>query len=392
MEAPMKIVVPLTELKIRNLKAESKRKKYFDGFGLMLDVMTSGRKYWRVKTTLDKKDVCHTLGHWPAMSLKAAREAAAEFNRTKGAPPADPVVTVRDLCDSWQQAFMVHFVPKEVKRKSFFINKYICSTIGDMDAKALTPSVILNQTLRPIEAAGYRETAHRVKSLMSQILRFGIGDGLVERDYTLDLKDSLAPTVVTHRPALIDKGKVARLMFDIFCYDGSPAVAYALRILPYVFVRPGELRHALWDEIDFEAKQWRIPAEKMKMRAPHIVPLADQVLSMLGELRKHTGDGELLFPGARLKTKPISDMAVNAALKYLGYEGKAVCAHGFRATASTLLNEMGYNSDWIERQLAHAERNGVRAAYNHADYLPERRKMMQDWADFLDGLREGVKP
>jgi integrase len=166
-------------------------------------------------------------------------------------------------------------------------------------------------------------------------------------------------------------------------------VVFALKILPYVFVRPGEFRHAEWDEIDLEGATWRIPAPKLKMRTAHIVPLATQVASLMADLRAFTGGGRYLFPGARTKDKPISDMASNAALRYMGFGGGEICGHGFRAMASTLLNEKGYSPDWIERQLANCERNGVRAAYNHAEHLPERRRMMQEWADFLDSIRLG---
>lgn len=337
----------------------------------------------------DGKQIRPTLGHWPEMSLKNARDAALDYKRNDFLPET-VAVTVKDICDSWRSLYLAHLSDKERLRKEFFIDKYIVPTIGQFDVKSLTPPIILNQTLRPIENIGYRETAHRVKAVLSQILRHGIAHGTVEKDYTQDLRGILAPKEVIHRPTIIDKAKVAKLMSDIFCYSGSPSVTYALRILPYVFVRPGELRWAEWAEFDFEEKLWRIPAEKMKMKAPHMVPLADQVVDMLRELQEHTGGGKLVFPGTRVRIRPISDVAINAALRYLGYKGTEICGHGFRGMASTLLNEMGYNSDWIERQLAHRERNGVRAAYNHADYLPERRKMMKDWADFLDELRKRI--
>jgi integrase len=176
-------------------------------------------------------------------------------------------------------------------------------------------------------------------------------------------------------------------MKNIFSYKGNISVVYALRLLPYLFVRPGELRAALWSEIDWEERLWRIPAEKMKMKRPHLVPLADQVVEMLTELRRFTGEHALLFPGTRQKDRPISDVTLIAALRYLGYAQGEIVPHGFRSMASTLLNEQGYNRDWIERQLAHVP-GGVRAVYNYAQYLPERRKMTQDWADYLDKLRD----
>ncbi|MDR3203125.1 MAG: site-specific integrase [Deltaproteobacteria bacterium] len=251
----------------------------------------------------------------------------------------------------------------------------------------LNPKIILAELLRPIEDAGFNETAHQVQSIIGRILRYAVACGYCERDSTQDLKGALAPVVVKHRPTIVDKTKIGRLITDIHSYQGSVSVTFALRVLPYVFVRPGELRHAQWHEIDLEAALWTIPAEKMKMRSRHLVPLSTQVVSILTELKKNTGPDGFLFPGARTKCKPISDVAINAALGYLGYARDEICGHGFRAMASTLLNEMGFASDWIERQLAHCERNNVRAAYNHAEYLPERRKMMQQWADFLDSLR-----
>ncbi|MDR1038759.1 MAG: site-specific integrase [Deltaproteobacteria bacterium] len=221
---------------------------------------------------------------------------------------------------------------------------------------------------------------------MSQILRYAVATGKAERDVTRDLTGALKPRTVTHRATIIDADQIRRLLVAIRCYGGTVQVSYALRILPYVFVRPGELRHAEWSEFDVDGSTWRIPAGKMKMRSPHLVPLASQVKTLLEELRAHTGKGRYLFPSPRTNDRPISDMAINAALRFMGFGKGEICGHGFRAMASTLLNEKGYGPDWIERQLAHCPRSGVRAAYNHAEYLPERRKMMQDWADWLDSL------
>ncbi|MDR2199926.1 MAG: site-specific integrase [Deltaproteobacteria bacterium] len=194
------------------------------------------------------------------------------------------------------------------------------------------------------------------------------------------------PPQVTHRATIINPDKIGKLLAQINEYDGLPSVKFALRLLPYLFVRPGELRWAEWTEINLETAVWRIPADKMKMKTPHIVPLASQIIKIIEELKKYTGDSKYLFPGSRSISRPISDVTLTAALRYLGYSREEICPHGFRAMASTLLNEQGYNTDWIERQLAHSERNSVRASYNHAQYLPERKKMMQDWADYLDSL------
>jgi integrase len=252
----------------------------------------------------------------------------------------------------------------------------------------LTSETVLRELLRPIEDAGHREQAHRVKGTLSRVLRFAMAEGLIGRDVTAPLFGALAPVQRKHMATMTDPKKVGRLILDLRNYSGGPSVRFALRMLPYVFVRPGELRRAEWAEFDLERGVWRIPAERMKMRAAHLVPLSRQVTRLLEELKELTGTGPYLFPSNRSITRPISDMAINAALRYLGYEKGEITGHGFRAMASTMLNERGYNSDWIERQLAHVESNGVRAAYNHADWLPERRKMMQDWADLLDRLAE----
>jgi len=227
--------------------------------------------------------------------------------------------------------------------------------------------------------------------LCGQILRFGVASGLAERDPTQDLRGAMPPVVSTHRATILEPARIGRLLREIDLYSGFIVVRQALRLAPLLFVRPGELRQAEWAEINWEESLWRLPAEKMKKvrgaGSPHLVPLARQTLEILRELQTITGFGRWLFPGQRSHDKPISDMAVNVALRTLGYGKEDICGHGFRAMASTTLNEQGYNRDWIERQLAHTERDAVRAAYNYAEYLPERRKMMQDWADYLDSLR-----
>lgn len=238
-----------------------------------------------------------------------------------------------------------------------------------------------------MEKRGTIETAHRIKILLGQICRYAIACGFLDRDPTQDLKNALTPVVVTHRASIIEEKALGRLLSAIDNYSGHIVTNCALRLLPLVFVRPGELRHAEWAEINWDESIWRIPEHKMKMRKIHLVPLARQSLKILHELKKWTGHLRWLFPGQRSQDRPLSDAALTAALRYLGYAKEEVSAHGFRSTASTILNEQGYNWDWIERQLAHAESNSVRAAYNYAEYLPERRKMMQQWADYLDSLR-----
>jgi integrase len=224
-----------------------------------------------------------------------------------------------------------------------------------------------------------------------QVFRYAVACGKAERDPTQDLRGALTPTKEKHHPSITDPKELGELLRAIDAYQGSHVVRCALKLAPLVFVRPGELRKAEWSEVDLDGAEWRIPAAKMKMRVQHVVPLSRQAVAILRELHPLTGTGMFLFPGVRSSAKPMSENTGNAALRYMGYSTDQVTGHGFRSTASTLLNEQGWNRDAIERQLAHAERNNVRAAYNFAEFLPERRKMMQAWADFLDGLRQGGK-
>jgi len=214
---------------------------------------------------------------------------------------------------------------------------------------------------------------------------------LADSDPTRDLRGALSPTNEKHHASLTEPGAVSELLRTIETYKGSLITRCALKLAPLTFVRPGELRHAEWSEINEEAAEWRIPAHKMKMRTQHIVPLSKQALAVLEEIKPLTGTGRYVFPGERTASRPMSENTVTAALRRLGYAKDEMTGHGFRSIASTLLNELGWNRDAIERQLAHAERNNVRAAYNFAEFLPERRKMMQAWADHLDTLREGGK-
>ncbi len=245
--------------------------------------------------------------------------------------------------------------------------------------------------LRRIEERGANETAHRTKQRCSQIFRYAIATGRTKSDPTSALRGALAPVISKGRAAITDPLKMGELLRAIDGYTGSFVVRSALKLAPFVFVRPGELRKAEWSEIDLEAAQWRIPAGKMKMREEHIVSLPIQAVALLRELHPLTERGQYVFPGERSVSRPMSENAVNAALRRMGFDKDTMTGHGFRAMASTRLNEMGWASDVIERQLAHAERNKVRAAYNRAQYLEERARMMQAWADYLDGLRAGGK-
>jgi integrase len=383
-------ICALSDAKIRGLKPREKPYQVFDGEGLYLEVASSGSKIWRIQKILNGKVIRRSFGKYPALDLKTAREKRVEFEAllAKGLLDNGPAIsTFADLFNEWIAKHAINCAPITIKYIRLRAIKYLLPQIGNINLIDISPQVILNKVLRPIGKTGLLESAAKVKIICGQVLRYGVVLGLVERDFTQDLNGFLPPPQVRHRPTITYPPNIAKLMKNIFSYKGNISVIYALRLLPYLFVRPGELRAALWEEIDLNDKIWRIPAEKMKMRRPHLVPLADQVVAMLTELRHFTGNFALLFPGARVKDRPISDVTLIAALRNLGYAQGEIVPHGFRSMASTLLNERGYNRDWIERQLAHVP-GGVRAVYNYAEYLPERRKMMSDWADFLDNLRD----
>ena len=232
-------------------------------------------------------------------------------------------------------------------------------------------------------------TARRLRTLYGTIARYAMATGKAQRDISQDLRGALAPITTEHLAAITEPRRIGELLRAIDGYSGQPSTMYALRVAPHVFVRPGELRGARWAEFDLDGKEplWRVPASRMKAGAEHVVPLSRQIVELLEELQALTGDGELLFPGLRAPSRPISNNTLNASLRRIGFTQREMTAHGFRTLASTRLNEMGVNSDLIELQLAHAERDEVRGAYNRASRLPERRRMMQKWSDTLDKLR-----
>jgi integrase len=245
----------------------------------------------------------------------------------------------------------------------------------------------LLETLRRIEDRGHNESARRAKQRASQIFRYAIATGRAKHDIAVNLRGAMAPVVTKSHAAITDPARVGALLRAVHGYSGWGPVKYALKLAPLVFVRPGELRAAEWSEIDLDDRLWRIEARRMKMREPHLVPLSKQAIAILKDLNEETGGDSFLFPSSRTPDRPMSDMAINAALRSLGYEHEEMTAHGFRATASTRLNELGWAPDLIELQLAHSDKDKVRAVYNRAERLEERREMMQSWANYLDSLR-----
>lgn len=388
----------LTESAVRAAKGTDKPYKLFDERGLYLLVTPSGGRLWRFKFRHAGVEKLLALGVYPDVSLKRAREKR-EAARTQVADGIDPsaqrqaeraaaVDTFEVIAREWlgKQKFSA----KTLEKAEWTFRDLLYPYIGSKPIKQLTAPEIL-QVLRRLESRGKIETAHRTKQRVSQVIRYAIATGRAERDPTADLRGALASNVTENHAAITDPVQVGELLRAIDGYKGQPATEAALKLAPLFFVRPGELRQAEWAEFRFAAKhpEWRIPGERMKMGELHIVPLATQAVAILRALEPFTGTGRYVFPSLRTRERPMSETAITAALRRMGYTGEEMTWHGFRAMASTLLNEQGFLPDVIELQLAHAERNKVRAAYNRAQRLEERRKMMQGWADYLDGLKAG---
>ena len=376
--------------------------KHFDGGGLYVEVTATGSRLWRLKYRHAGKERRLAFGAYPEVSLKEARRRRddARMILRNGDDPgaikrarkqADKVAATNSF-EAIAREWLGHQKRKMAtatydKALACFEND-LFPWLGARPITEIEPPDILH-TLKRIEARGAHESAHRAKQRVGQIFRYAIAHGMAKRDATADLRGALAPVVTRSRAAITDPARVGDLLRSLHAYTGQFSTRCALRLAPLLFVRPGELRHMEWTELDLDGGEWRIPAGKMKMREEHIVPLAPQTVAILRELQPLTGRGRYCFPSIRTGSRPMSENTINVALRNMGYDRDTMTGHGFRAMASTRLNELGWKPDVIERQLAHAERNKVRAAYNRAQYMAERRTMMQAWADYLDGLRAG---
>jgi integrase len=374
--------------------------KLFDSGGLYLLVKPNGAKLWRMKYSIHGREKLLAFGSFDLISLAEARALrdAAKKRLLAGKDPAAEKhlekdaasVTFKVIGEEWlaNQGFAAATLAKA----RWLFDQWLYPDIGSRPANAVTPAELL-AIARRAEADNSHETAHRIRSRASQVFRYAIaaGRGMVARDPAADLRGALAAKVVRNHAAITEPRAVGALLRAIDGYDGQPTVRCALRLAPHLFARPGELRAAEWAEFDLTAKLWRIPASRTKMRAEHLVPLSKQALAIVEELREHTGGRRFLFPAVGNSDRYMSENTLGSALRRLGYTGDEMTAHGFRAMASTLLNELGKAPDLIELQLAHRERNKVRAAYNRAERLKERAKLMQDWSNYLDKLR-AAKP
>lgn len=389
----------LSDIAVRAAKPREKPFKLADERELYLLVNPNGSRWWRFKYRQDGRERGLSFGVYPDVPLGLARKRRDEARQllADGIDPSHKRKagklaggnTFRAIATEWFELQEPRLAPITFIKAKRMLENFIYPWIGDRPITKVTAPELL-AALRKIEARGARETAHRAKQRCGQIFRYAIATGRAEQDLAVHLRGALAPVVSKNHAAITDPVRVGELLRAIAGYCGHPPTAYALKLAPLTFVRPGELRLAQWSEFDIDAQEWRIPAERMKMSEQHIVPLARQAVHLLRELKAISPNSNYLFPSLRSNARPMSNNTVNAALRRLGYAHDEMTGHGFRMLASTLLNDQGWHPDLIELQLAHAERNKVRAAYNRAQRLPERRKMMQVWADCLDGLTRGA--
>jgi integrase len=392
----------LTDVSIRTTKPGAKPAKLFDERGLFLLVTPAGGRWWRLKYRFEGKEKLLALGTYPDVSLKEARERrdAARKLLADGIDPglnrkAHKAARVMATANSfelvareWYEQQAGNWVAAHGTRIIRRLERDIFPHIGSRPIADVTAPELLD-AIRRIEKRGAVETAHRALSNCGQIFRYAIVTGRAARDVAADLRGALPPTRAEHLAAVTEPAQAASILRAISEYQGSPIVSCALRLAPMVFVRPGELRTAEWSHIDLEAAEWRYVVSKTQ--TPHIVPLSTQAVAVLREIQAHTGAGRYVFPSARTAARPMSDNAILAALRRMGIAKEEMTGHGFRAMARTILDEvLNVRPDLIEHQLAHAVKDPNGRAYNRTAHLPERRKMMQQWSDYLDSLRIGA--
>jgi integrase len=396
--------MPLTDVAIRKIKAKDKPYKVSDGGGLFLWATPAGGKLWRWSYRHEGKQKLMTFGKYPEVSLALARERHSEARKllATGTDPMAQRKTVKtaervasencfaNVAEQWLEHWSEGKSPRHVDSVRRRMAADILPSLGARPVAGIeAPEIVA--LAKAIEKRGAREIAKRALEMCGQVFRYAIAHGLAERNPAMAIKprDILKPSRKTNY-ARIDAKELPDLLKRIEVYQGTPLTRLAIKLMALTFVRTSELIGARWSEFDLQSGRWDIPAERMKMRTPHIVPLAKQSLEVLDMLRKLSGDTELVFPGDRNSSKPMSNNTILKALERMGYKG-AMTGHGFRGLASTILHEQGYQHEHIELQLAHQPRNAVSAAYNHAQHLQARGKMMREWADFLERAQRSVK-
>lgn len=399
--------MPLTDTFVRTVKADPSKPagvKHSDGYGLYLHVKAGG-KYWRMAYRFAGKQKTLAIGAYPAVTLAKARKRRDEA-REELAEGVDPSQAKREakaievakahntfekLAVLWLEKTVHERKPRTQTKLESWVRKDILPFIGHIPIEAIKPRDVLT-VVRKMEARGAIDSARRLGQICGQVFRFAVAAGIAERDVTADLKGAYAKADRGHHGAITEPVKLGGLLRDLDVYVGHPYCTAAMRLAPHVFLRPGELRAGEWAEVDFEKAEWRIPSSRMKMGSDHIVPLSTQAIGMLREVQKMTGEGRFIFPSIRSKNMPMSANTINAALRAMGYDYDTQTAHGFRATARTIMDEvLGERVDLIEHQLAHTVKDANGRAYNRTAHLPARREMMQRWSNYLDQLKRGAE-
>ncbi|MGA1808927.1 MULTISPECIES: tyrosine-type recombinase/integrase [Sphingobium] len=394
----------LTANAVKHARPREKDYKLSDRDGLYLLVKTTGIRYWRMNYRFGGQQRTLSFGRWPEILLGDARELLLEARRklAKGLDPLEQAKldkiaksiaatnTFQAVAEEWLEKIEKEGLAAITLKKARWLLAQTYPALGKRPISEITAHELL-LVLKKVEASKRYDTANRIRSTCSQVFRYAIATARAERDICSDLRGALVTPRTTHRAAITTPTEAGGLLRAVEDYDGNDLTRIALRLLPHLFVRPGELRWAEWSEFDFDKAVWTIPDHKMKMRRPHAVPLSRQALAIIGEIEHDAGYSAFLFPSLRALDRPMSDNTINAALRRLGFSKDQMTGHGFRAMAATLLNEMGiWNPDAIERQLAHADGNSIRRAYARGQYWEERVRMMQHWSDYIDQLRDGA--
>lgn len=392
--------MPLTDIGLRNIKPTLKVQKLKDGDGLFLFVTPQGGKWWRFRYRFGGSEKMLSLGTYPEIPLRTARERRDEA-RAQVANGTDPSTHRKDkrrqerlvlgntfavLANEWfEHKRSSGWSKASADKARFYLDKDLLPALGDRPMTAIT-RLELVEFLRGVERRKAFNAARKMRGWLSQIFRRAVAIGVIEINPASELGIVAAPAPRAKHHASLPLTELPAFLEAMAGYQGSPLTRYAIDLLLLTGVRPGELRHALWSEIDFERALWSIPGERMKMKRPRIVPLPRQAVAMVRELRTITGRSPLLLPSRDNRDKPMSENTINTAFSRVGFKGRQT-GHGFRHLISTALNEQGHPSDWIERQLAHGDADEIRGIYNHAQYIEQRRTMMQTWADHLDTQR-----
>lgn len=394
----------LTAESVKRAKPKDKPFKLSDRDGLYLLVETSGSRLWRMNYRIEGKQKTISFGRWPEVLLADARQKLLEARRllTAGVDPVERAKleriakslsttnSFRSIAEEWLDKIEKEGVAEMTLKKARRLLSKTFPSLGNRPVSEISAQEML-LVLKRVESTKRYATANRIRSTCSQVFRYAIATARAERDICSDLRGALITPRTTHRAAITNSAEAGGLLRAIEDYDGYTLTRIALRLLPHVFVRPGELRWAEWRAFDLDTRIWTIPGHKMKMGRPHAVPLSRQAIAIIGEIEHDATYSNFLFPSLRALDRPMSDNTINAALRRLGYTKQQMTGHGFRAMAATLLNEMGiWNPDAIERQLAHADGNSIRRAYARGQYWDERVRMMDHWSDYLDQLRDGA--